>query len=262
MNGSVFKRCPCPTNKRRNKACKKDHGSWYYVHDLPNRPGTKRRRVMRGGHLTKGLAEQPVDIRMRAAEKEGRGVDQDSARLLTSVADAGLHRAVERQIARGIVRGDFVPGTPLPSEAVLIGRFGVSRAVVRAALRSLAQRGMVDMRQGRRTAVLPQDAWDILDPLVLEVHRDEGRIRPLVRDALQVRCWLEPEAAAEAARRTDSRLAQDLSQLLERMQESLGDVDTFLAADVEFHERIARVRPVTVHCCGSSRQCEPCPHRA
>ncbi|GAA2971584.1 FadR/GntR family transcriptional regulator [Streptomyces enissocaesilis] len=83
---------------------------------------------------------------------------------LPSVTGVGLHRETELHISRAIVRGDFAQGGALPTESVLIGQFGVSRAVIRAALRGLAQRGMVDMRQGRRTTVLPADSWDIPRP--------------------------------------------------------------------------------------------------
>jgi GntR family transcriptional regulator len=52
-----------------------------------------------------------------------------------------------------IERDGLVPGTPLPSEAELQQRFGVSRATVRQALQELAFDGLVERRQGRGTFV-------------------------------------------------------------------------------------------------------------
>ncbi|GAA2971575.1 FadR/GntR family transcriptional regulator [Streptomyces enissocaesilis] len=61
-----------------------------------------------------------------------------------------------------------------------------------------------------------------------------------MRDALQIRCRLEPESAAEATRRKDDALVEDLAQLVARMEDAFSDPSAFLVADVAFHERIAR----------------------
>ena len=81
--------------------------------------------------------------------------------LFTIVKDARLHEEVGRQIARRIVLGDFPVGSYLPSEAELIARFGVSRMVIREALRSLEECGMIAVRHGRRTVVLTIDPTGI-----------------------------------------------------------------------------------------------------
>jgi hypothetical protein len=53
MKGSVYKRCQCPVqrNARGDRlACKKDHGSWFYVADAGRDQVTgKRRQVKLGG---------------------------------------------------------------------------------------------------------------------------------------------------------------------------------------------------------------------
>jgi len=63
MKGSVYKRCPCGTTGgggKRPPACKKDHGTWYYVADLdPGRDG-KRRQERRGGFRDRSEAEQAL----------------------------------------------------------------------------------------------------------------------------------------------------------------------------------------------------------
>jgi hypothetical protein len=54
MNGSVFKRCPCTektrkgdTARKSTRTCVKNHGSWYFKHDLPGGDG-RRPQVKRG----------------------------------------------------------------------------------------------------------------------------------------------------------------------------------------------------------------------
>jgi integrase len=62
VNGSVFKKCPCVRTGKHDArgACKKNHGSWAFIHDVPTRPGVKRRRIVRGGFATKDLAQDAL----------------------------------------------------------------------------------------------------------------------------------------------------------------------------------------------------------
>lgn len=155
--------------------------------------------------------------------------------LFTVVKDARLHEEVSRQIAQRIVVGDFPVGATLPAEAELIARFGVSRAVIREALRSLDECGMIAVRHGRRTIVAPQEEWDVLNRLVLTAYRDEGQIEPLLRDSLRVRRLLEPAITAEAAERATPELLSDLAASLERQAAALDMPDVFLEEDIHFH---------------------------
>ncbi len=156
-----------------------------------------------------------------------------------SVQPARFHEEVSRQLARSIVRGDVLPGDPVPSEGVLIESFGVSRAVVREALRTLQQRGMVEMAQGKRTVVTDEDEWDVLDPLVLTSFRDEGRIKPLVQQFLWIRRQIEPAIAAEAATRADEDAIARLGAILVRMRSCRHDAAAFFEIDMEYHNELA-----------------------
>jgi integrase len=62
VKGSVYKRCTCPLqrNARGGRlACKKEHGSWYYIADVPAVEG-QRQQVRKGGHKTRAEAEQAL----------------------------------------------------------------------------------------------------------------------------------------------------------------------------------------------------------
>lgn len=150
-----------------------------------------------------------------------------------------FHEDVCKQIARYIIRGDLSPGSHLDSESVLIEQFGVSRAVVREALRSLEQRGLVEMRQGRRTQVRSHQEWNVLDPLILTIFREEGLVEPLIHDFMWIRRVLEPEIAAEAARNTTKELVDDLERSIEAMERLLEDRAAFFLEDMNFHNRLA-----------------------
>jgi integrase len=62
MQGSTYKRCPCPSRRDargRRLTCGKSHGSWSYKVDLPTDDGS-RRQYAKGGFATKRDAEQAM----------------------------------------------------------------------------------------------------------------------------------------------------------------------------------------------------------
>ncbi|HEY8597114.1 MAG TPA: FadR/GntR family transcriptional regulator [Thermomicrobiales bacterium] len=156
-----------------------------------------------------------------------------------SVRDGRLHDDVSRQIARQIVLGKLPVGTTLPAETELIARFGVSRMVIREALRRLEEAGMIVIRHGRRTVIAAEEEWDVLDRLVLTSYREEGLIGPLLRDSLRVRQMLEPAIAAEATQRVNPALLQALEDSLARQALLFAQPDTFLVEDIAFHNLLA-----------------------
>ncbi len=64
-----------------------------------------------------------------------------------------LAERLEKTLRRRIRRGEYPPGSRLPSESELAESFGVSRATVRTALAKLAAQGVVMRRQGDGTYV-------------------------------------------------------------------------------------------------------------
>lgn len=58
------------------------------------------------------------------------------------------YRRVKQHVRAGLLRGDWPPGTPLPSEAELVAQFGVSRMTVNRALRELQADGLIQRVQG------------------------------------------------------------------------------------------------------------------
>ena len=67
-------------------------------------------------------------------------------------------RRIARAIADGIVAGDPRAGEMLPSERALAVRYGVSRPLIREALRSVEELGLVETRPGRGTYVRSEAA--------------------------------------------------------------------------------------------------------
>lgn len=67
--------------------------------------------------------------------------------------DVPKYTALATELGEQIRAGKYVPGDLLPSEPELTRRFGVSRHTVRAALRSLYEKGLVVSQRGRGTIV-------------------------------------------------------------------------------------------------------------
>ena len=158
-----------------------------------------------------------------------------------------LYEELVEQITRRIVRGDLKPGSALPTEPVLCEQFGVSRTVVREAVRILVSMGLLEVRHGSGMRVRGTDEWDYLDPLVLFEQVVGGRGEELLDEVMEVRRIFEVEAAGLAARRRTEDNLLSLHEFLEAMREALKNAEEFTRLDVGFHECIlsaARNRPL------------------
>ncbi|WP_425145108.1 FadR/GntR family transcriptional regulator [Deinococcus sp.] len=145
-----------------------------------------------------------------------------------------------QDLGRRIVRGELNPGVTLPTEPVLVEQYGVSRTVLRDAVRSLVDKGLLVVRQGSGMRVRPAEDWDHLDPLVLFEQVKGGQGSQILDEVLEVRRLVEVQAAEWAAHRRSEIDLAELSELLRRMQDTLDDGATFTAHDIQFHEVILR----------------------
>jgi len=144
-------------------------------------------------------------------------------------------------LARDIVGERLKPGDLVPSEAEIAGRFGLSKAVARESLQSLAGAGLVRIRQGKRTIVLEKSQWDALMPAVQQAYWIEGRAPELIRQLYEIRRTLETQAAVWAAERRDEEELTQLDEAVDEMRRiarTSKDTRAFLLADLRFHSVI------------------------
>jgi GntR family transcriptional repressor for pyruvate dehydrogenase complex len=134
-----------------------------------------------------------------------------------------------------IVDGVIQPGDKLPSENTLIGEFGVSRTVVRAALTRLQAEGLVETERGRGSVALtPPPHGEPPVPGGRPVTSMEDRIH-----LLEFRIGVEAEAAALAARNRTDRQLKAMLNALEEFTASGGHPAHAMKSDYEFHKAIA-----------------------
>ncbi|RAC79159.1 FadR/GntR family transcriptional regulator, partial [Burkholderia multivorans] len=117
-----------------------------------------------------------------------------------TIIQRDLHGQTAFRLATAILRGDYPPDSLLPREPDLMAMFGVSRTVLREALRTLTSKGLVESRPKVGTRVRPRRAWNLLDADLLDWY---ARVAPALSFALklqEMREMIEPHAAAMAAR--------------------------------------------------------------
>ena len=88
--------------------------------------------------------------------------------------------------------GRYPPGSTVPPEPTLCEELGVSRTVVREAVKSLVAKGLVTTGPKVGTRVLPSDQWNWFDPDVVGWQSQVGLTREYLRDLQELRRVVEP----------------------------------------------------------------------
>jgi len=147
-----------------------------------------------------------------------------------------LRDQVLAHMTRQVTGGQWMSGSPLPSEGDLAQDFKVSRTVIRECVGILASRGMLQVTQGRVITVAPHERWNATEPLALLVRSDHDA----VLNWLEVRTVLELGSAEMAARRASADDLEQLADLMRPLRAANEDPDTYREADIAFHLTIAR----------------------
>jgi GntR family transcriptional regulator, transcriptional repressor for pyruvate dehydrogenase complex len=155
-------------------------------------------------------------------------------RLSDKVASLLLETIVARRLA---------PGERLPSERELGEQFGVSRTVIREAVRALAAKGVIDVRTGSGLRVAAVDSSTVSESMSLFLHGSSTVDYPRVHE---VREMLEVEVAGLAAERATEEDIAAMTTICGEM-EAESDVDAAALQDVEFHRAIARATHNELH---------------
>ena len=156
--------------------------------------------------------------------------------MLFKLSRQTLSEQAARNLIEYIEAGNLKPGDILPSESKLASSFGVSRPVIREALRSLAGNGLIEVINGKGAIIKPVDS----DPLRRFFRRAIIFDGDAIIELLEVRKGLEVQTASLAAeRRTDEELAQ-MGQDIAAMREQMYDPEKCIESDLQFHLKIAR----------------------
>ena len=157
--------------------------------------------------------------------------------MYTPIRSSKVYEQITEQIEQLILSGKLRSGDRLPTERELAEQFQASRTAVREAMKTLAQKGLVDMRPGRGTIVIDGTSQAMRHSLglMMKVGHAGGS-----ENLVEVREILEPEIAALAAARAAEEHIAALQEAVTIMDASLDDADTFIDADNDFHRALAK----------------------
>lgn len=137
--------------------------------------------------------------------------------------------AVFKDLLAQIQEGRLAVGEKLPSEAALAQGYGVSRSVIREALRSCAALGLTVSRTGKGTFVVSQR---VAEDLALGAYS--------ARDLHEARPHIEVPAAGLAARRRTEEDVRFLQDVVAAMAAE-DDPQAWVELDTSFHAAVARI---------------------
>jgi GntR family transcriptional regulator, transcriptional repressor for pyruvate dehydrogenase complex len=156
---------------------------------------------------------------------DSRTAGQPAALPLARLSAA---EAVFNTIRQDIESGRIEVGSKLSSEATLSQQYGVSRSVIREALRSCTALGLTVTKTGKGTFVV---ANKVANDLMLGQYS--------ARDLTEARPHIEVPAAGLAAERRSNGELETLRQIVAAMA-SETDPESWVALDSSFHAAIAR----------------------
>jgi len=134
-----------------------------------------------------------------------------------------------------------LPGDQLPNADDWSAAYGVSRTVLREAIKVLAGKGMVESRPRTGTRVRPRKDWNFLDPDVLVWRYGSRTTIEEARSLFELRRAIEPTAGALAAQRATVKQISELRLLLVEMETAGDDGERFAIPDLAFHQAILRM---------------------
>ncbi len=156
--------------------------------------------------------------------------------MLPKLSRGTLAEQVTDNLLAYIEAQHLKPGDLLPSETSLATSFGVSRPVIREALKNLEGKGIIEIVNGKGALVKPIDS----DPLRLFFQRAMQIERSAILELMEVRKGLEVEAAILAAARRQPKDIEAIERTVQAMRQSLRDQEEYTRLDVEFHLLVAK----------------------
>jgi len=148
-----------------------------------------------------------------------------------------LYKQVADQIEELIVGEALCPGYRLPSERKLAEQLGISRTVVREAIRLLSVRGLVEVKPGCGTYVRALSPRDAAAPLALLLKLRQ--YPDLLDNVYEVRDMIEIEVAGLAAERATTEDHELMEAAIEEMATHIDEPEEFITHDLAFRSALA-----------------------
>lgn len=145
---------------------------------------------------------------------------------------------IAQHLGTRIVAGEVRPGALLPIENELCGIYGVSRTVIREAVKTLVAKRLLEVSPKIGTRVRPFAEWNLLDRDVLAWRLGAQFDHKIVEDIFEMRLCFEPRAAFLAARDGTAEDHAAIEAHYRDLAVAYGQglpIEAATAADLEFH---------------------------
>jgi GntR family transcriptional regulator, galactonate operon transcriptional repressor len=154
-------------------------------------------------------------------------------------APENLHDRVTRMLGVRVLEAERASEELVfPNEADLCRELGVSRTILREAVKVLADKGMVEVRPRSGTRARPRPEWKLLDPQILAWQAELGPDARFLRDLCEVRLAIEPIAAGFAALRATAEEIEAIERLLPQRAAAGADEEEAAELDLQFHAAV------------------------
>jgi DNA-binding FadR family transcriptional regulator len=151
-----------------------------------------------------------------------------------------VHGNTVDHLGEAIVAGHYPVGGSIPPEPLLCEELGVSRTVVREAVKSLIAKGLITTGPKVGTRVQPSDAWNWFDPDVIIWQSKAGLTPEFLRDLQDLRRVVEPAAVRLAAERATKQDIKDIEAAYEGMRHAVEAGGDYVTYDLRFHQGLLR----------------------
>ncbi|MFN4153870.1 MAG: FadR/GntR family transcriptional regulator [Paracoccaceae bacterium] len=148
------------------------------------------------------------------------------------------HSYVIAEVGLGIASGRFAVGTILPNDAEMMDSFGVSRTVLREALKTLEAKGLVEARAKVGTRVLSRSRWNLFDRQVLGWIQEAGPDAAFLASFVELRATIEMQTATLAATRRTAEQVRMLHYWLNQRAAMTAMSEPYALAEFEFHRTL------------------------
>ncbi len=151
-----------------------------------------------------------------------------------------LHSQIVHRLGEAIVAGHYRSEKTLPPEPLLCVELGVSRTVLREAVKSLMAKGLISTGPKVGTRVMPHEQWNWLDPDVLTWQFRVGLTAEFLQSVTELRRLVEPPSMRLAAQRATAEQLAEIEQAFLRMQQAVASGVDDLTDDLRFHHLLLK----------------------
>ena len=151
-----------------------------------------------------------------------------------------IHGVTLDRLGEAIVAGRYPASASIPPEPLLCAELGVSRTVIREAVKSLVAKGLLVTGPKVGTRVLAEEQWNWFDPDVVAWQSRVGLTREFLRDLQEMRRLIEPAAVRLAAERATPAVIAEIESAYAGMKDAIENGGDYVSHDLRFHQGLLR----------------------